>query len=219
MAIAPGAKNLRIACDGERILRAHNSVQTGISWLWVYADMHVYCVAHKTRWQISNFTLKKTKSFWSWCGRENICLIYHNLVIEISVEVTHGKILSNWHSKILVEYFWNFVPWILMMQSLNDPKKRRVLFSLHIYASQPKSWERVELDKFEFTLKFVRLRWVYFCPKSSKNRPFSAKIGHKMVFFMVLQMQHLLHPPPFKILTFCKSRRRVREFYCFLTAS
>ena len=123
IAIAPGAKNLRIACDGERILRAHNSVQTGISWLWVYADMHVYCVAHKTRWQISNFTLKKTKSFWSWCGRENICLIYHNLVIEISVEVTHGKILSNWHSKILFKYSWNFVSWSLnsLTQWLYEP--------------------------------------------------------------------------------------------------
>ena len=116
IAIAPGAKNLRIACDRERIPRAHNSVQTGISWLWVYADMHVQ---HTNKIANFKFSTKKTKSFWSWCGRENICLIYHNLVIEISVEVTHVKILSKWHSKILFKCSWNFVPW-----SLNSLTKR-----------------------------------------------------------------------------------------------
>ena len=176
------------------------------------------CAAHKTRSQISNLVTKKLRAFG--VGAEEKIFVWY-IISRYLLKSHMGKywvtdIQKYWLNTSEIYYF---VPWILMMQSLNDPKKRRVLFSLHIYASQPKSWERVELDKFEFTLKFVRLRWVYFCPKSSKNRPFSAKIGHKMVFFMVLQMQHLLHPPPFKILTFCKSRRRVREFYCFLTAS
>ena len=53
-AIAPGAKTLRIACDAERIPRAHNCVQTGIPWLWVYADMHVQ---HKVA-EFNFFTVK-----------------------------------------------------------------------------------------------------------------------------------------------------------------
>ena len=60
---------------------------------------------------------------------------------------------------------------------------------------------RVELDKFEFTSlklghheKKVEIYVLYeriFCPKFSKNRFFSPKIGQKMVFFVVFQSRRM----------------------------